>query len=187
VGGNFLGHFALTAQVFPTIRPGGRVVGLGSLSTAIVRLDPGDLLSERRYRAFRAYAFSKHAVHGFALELDRRLRAAGDSRASLLAHPGFAVNELAEARPGVVSNSSWWQRVGGILSAPIAQGKDRGAWPVVRAAIDPWAESGQFYGPSHSLRGVPELVDPVLSSASPAFGAHLWSFAEEHTGGEFLL
>src|SRR5690606_3470389 len=78
VGGNFVGHFALTALVFPVLRD--RVVGLGSLSTKLVRPALDDLLSERRYRPFRAYAFSKHAVHGFAFELDRRLRAAGDRR-----------------------------------------------------------------------------------------------------------
>jgi NAD(P)-dependent dehydrogenase (short-subunit alcohol dehydrogenase family) len=187
VGGNFLGHFALTAQVFEAIRPGGRIIGLGSLSTMMVRLDPVDLLSERRYGAFRAYAFSKHAVHGFAFELDRRLRAAGDPRASLLAHPGYAVNALAEKRPGVVSTASWWQRAGEIVSSPAAQGKDRGAWPVVRAAIDPSAESGEFYGPARMLRGEPIVVAPVASSASPDFGAHLWRFAEHHTGVEFRV
>jgi NAD(P)-dependent dehydrogenase (short-subunit alcohol dehydrogenase family) len=45
VGGNALGHFALTAQLFPALAPGGRVVGLGSMSTRMVRLDPSDLLS----------------------------------------------------------------------------------------------------------------------------------------------
>ncbi|HWH96974.1 MAG TPA: SDR family NAD(P)-dependent oxidoreductase [Pseudolysinimonas sp.] len=185
VGGNFVGHFALTALVFPVLRD--RVVGLGSLSTKMVRLEPDDLMSEKRYRPFRAYAFSKHAVHGFAFELDRRLRAAGDARASLLAHPGYAVNELSEKRPGVVSNSHGWQRLGGYLSAPAGQGKDHGAWPVVRAAIDPDAESGEFYGPRDllGLRGIPVVQAPVTSSASPEFGAHLWTLAEQWSGVPF--
>ena len=187
VGGNFVGHFALTALLFPVLRD--RVVGLGSLSTAMTRLDPDDLMSEKKYRPFRAYAFSKHAVHGFAFELDRRLRAAGDSRASLLAHPGYAVNELSEKRPEVISNSRGWQRLGGLLSAPFAQGKDHGAWPVVRAAIDPGAESGEFYGPSAmmGMRGLPAVLAPVTSSASPEFGAKLWTLAEEWSGIAFRL
>ncbi|MEO8529458.1 MAG: SDR family NAD(P)-dependent oxidoreductase, partial [Pseudolysinimonas sp.] len=114
VGGNFVGHFALTALVFPVLRE--RVVGLGSMATAMTRLDADDLMSEKKYRPFRAYGFSKHAVHGFAFELDRRLRAAGDARKSLLAHPGYAVNELSEKRPDVITNSSWWQRLGGFAS-----------------------------------------------------------------------
>lgn len=187
VGGNFVGHFALTALLFPVLRD--RVVGLGSLSTMMVRLDPSDLMSERKYSPFRAYAFSKHAVHGFAFELDRRLRAAGDPRKSVLAHPGYAVNELSEKRPDVISNSRGWQRLGGLLSAPFAQGKDRGAWPVVRAAIDPAAESGEFYGPASmfGMRGAPVVQAPVASSASPEFGARLWELAEEWSGVRFTL
>lgn len=187
VGGNFVGHFALTALVFPVLRD--RVVGLGSMATQMVRLDAGDLMSQRSYRPFRAYAFSKHAVHGFAFELDRRLRAAGDARLSLLAHPGYAVNELSEKRPEVISNSHGWQRLGGLLSAPFAQGKDHGAWPVVRAAVDPEAQSGEFYGPGSMLgmRGTPVVQAPVASSASPEFGAKLWALAEEWSGVTFAV
>lgn len=187
VGGNFVGHFALTALAWPVIRD--RVVGLGSLSTAMVRLDPDDLMSTRRYGAFRAYAFSKHAVHGFALELDRRLRAAGDPRKSVLAHPGYAITELAEKRPGLVRDAAWPRRVAARLSAIAAQGKDHGAWPVVRAAIDPAAESGEFYGPAAmaGMRGLPVIQAPVTSSASPEFGAHLWALAEEWSGVAFPI
>ncbi len=187
VGGNFVGHFALTALVFPVLRD--RVVGLGSLSTKMVRLEPDDLMSEKKYRPFRAYAFSKHTVHGFAFELDRRLRAAGDARKSLLAHPGYAVNELSEKRPDVITESKGWQRLGGYLSAPVGQGKDHGAWPVVRAAIDPDAESGEFYGPRDLLgmRGEPVVQAPVTSSASAEFGAHLWTLAEEWSGLRFEI
>ncbi len=187
VGGNFVGHFALTALVFPVLRD--RVVGLGSFATRMTPLEPDDLMSEKRYRPFRAYAFSKHAVHGFAFELDRRLRAAGDARRSLLAHPGYAVNELSEKRPGVISNSHGWQRLSGYLSAPAGQGKDHGAWPVVRAAIDPDAESGDFYGPRDllGLRGTPVVHAPVASSASPEFGAKLWTLAEQWSGVPFSV
>lgn len=183
VGVNALGHFALTAQVFDVIRPGGRVVGLGSLSTLMVRLDADDLLSERVYRPFRAYAFSKHAVHGFAAELDRRLRAAGDDRMSLLAHPGYAIDSLAAPRPALAG--SRLRRALAPLASPFAQGKDTGAWPIVRAAVDPSAASGEFYGPSRRLTGPPVLAAPVASSWDPGFGARLWSLAEERTGVRF--
>ena len=186
VGSNFFGHFALTAQLWPALTPTGRVVGLGSMATRLVRLDPSDLLSDRSYRPFRAYAFSKHAVHGFAFELDRRIRAAGLARLSLLAHPGFSVDGLSERRPGI-NDISRGERLRDGLLALAAQGKHQGAWPTVRAALDPDAESGQFYGPSRNMSGPPVAIGPVASSATPEFGAHLWALAEERTGVTFAV
>lgn len=185
VGGNFLGHFALTALLFPALAGGGRVVGLGSDSTRMVRLDAGDLWSERRYQPFRAYAFSKHAVQGFQLELARRLAAAADSRESLLAHPGWATNGYAEKRPGITDRDPLGGRIFESATGWIGQGKDRGAWPVVRAAADPDAVNGMYFGPSRQLAGVPVPTRPVASSADPAFGAALWADAEAKSGIRF--
>ena len=187
-GGNFFGHFALTARLFDALTPQGRVVGLGSQSTRMMPLARTDLLSTRWYQGFRAYAFSKHLVHGFAYELDRRLRAAGSERRSLLAHPGFAVSGLAPRRDGV-SEQTRARRVAEIaLFSAVGQGKDRGAWPTVRAATDPDAAGGTFYGPKFAtLRGRPAPLAPVASSASPAFGAQLWDLAEELTGVQFTV
>ena len=150
---------------------------MGSDSTRMVRLDAGDLYSERRYAPFRAYAFSKHALHGFGFELDRRLRAVGDGRASLLAHPGYATSAYASKRPGITGREPGVLRFGEAATGWVGQGKDHGAWPMVRALTDPDAESGQFYGPSRLLAGPPVLTTPVRSSASPAFGARLWDDA----------
>ncbi len=186
VGANALGHFALTAQLWPALTPSARIVGLGSMSTRMVRLAPDDLFSERRYRPFRAYGLSKHAVHAFAFELDRRIRAAGSSRESLLAHPGFAVDGLSERRPGI-NDVSRMGRARDTLLSLAAQGKQQGAWPSVRAALDPDAQSGQFFGPNRTLTGEPIVMAPVLSSASPEFGARFWAIAEEATGLTFVV
>jgi hypothetical protein len=151
-----------------------------------VRLDPDDVLSERRYAPFRAYAFSKHLVQGFGIELDRRLRAAGSERLSLLAHPGFAVSGLAPLRTGISEQSRARRTLEIVLFSAVGQGKDAGAWPSVRAATDPDAVGGTFYGPSFAtLRGLPAPLAPVASSAAPEFGARLWSLAEELTGVSF--
>ena len=191
VGSNAFGHFALTARLWPALSPTARVVGLGSMSTRMTKLDPSDLLSERRYSPFRAYAFSKHAVHGFIFELDRRIRAAGAlpisaGREALLAHPGFSVDGISERRPGI-NDLPPLTRVRDAVLSIAGQGKDQGAWPTVRAALDPDAESGQFYGPSRTLTGPPIVMAPVVSSATPEFGAHLWALAEERTGVTFAV
>ena len=183
VGSNAFGPYALTALAFPALRPTARVVSLGSMATRIVKLDPTNLQHETgRYNFFRAYAYSKHAMHAFALELQRKLAAAGSPIESLLAHPGSAVDLLSEKRPGI--NDGRVKPLD-IASAIISQGKDRGAWPVVRAAIDPDARGGEFYGPKRSVAGVPVLLEPVASSASEEFGEQFWRDAEVATGIRF--
>ena len=78
VGANAFGPFALTALTFPALGAGARIVSLGSMATRIVKLDAENLQSEHgKYSFFRAYGQSKHAMHAFALELQRRLDAAG--------------------------------------------------------------------------------------------------------------
>jgi NAD(P)-dependent dehydrogenase (short-subunit alcohol dehydrogenase family) len=186
VGANAIGHYALTAQVWPALAPIGRVVGLGSMATRMTRLNSDDLMSERRYSAFRAYAFSKHAVHGFIFELDRRIRAAGSTREALLAHPGFSVDGLSERRPGI-NDVTPLLRVRDTLLSVVGQGKQQGAWPTVRAALDPDAASGTFFGPQRTLTGAPIAMAPVESSSSPEFGARFWALAELSTGVEFAV
>jgi NAD(P)-dependent dehydrogenase (short-subunit alcohol dehydrogenase family) len=148
-----------------------------------VRLDPDDLQSEHgRFNFFRAYGLSKHAMHAFAFELQRRLDAAGSGVESILAHPGSAVDLLSDKRAGINDGPV---KPLDVLSAIISQGKDRGAWPIVRATIDPAAKGGEFYGPRRSVSGRPVLLQPVAASASPEFGAQFWRAAELATGIPF--
>jgi len=186
LAGNYIGHFALTAAAWPILArtPESRLVGLGSLATEIVPLDPDDLLSERRFGFFRAYAFSKHAIHGFVLELDRRARAAGAGVSGILAHPGYAIDGLSPLRSGVVERSAA-ERAYGASLALAAQGKNRGAAPTVRALLDPTVVGGEFVGPEFLTRGRPVLQEPVASSASPEFGSYLWQQSELWTGVRF--
>jgi NAD(P)-dependent dehydrogenase (short-subunit alcohol dehydrogenase family) len=188
VGSNAFGPYALTALVLPALHPGARVVSLGSMATRIVKLDPANLQSEHgKYNFFRAYGYSKHGNHAFALELQRRLTAAGSTVESMLAHPGFALDGLSSRRPGINDGASAIQHFGEVVAGIMAQGKDRGAWPVVRAAIDPSARGGEFFGPKRSVAGQPVLVEPIASSASPDFGAEFWRQAEAATGIPFSI
>jgi NAD(P)-dependent dehydrogenase (short-subunit alcohol dehydrogenase family) len=168
MGTNAFGPFALTALVAPSLADDGRVVWLGSLSTRMVRADD-DLQSTASYAPFRAYGRSKHAMHAIGFELARRWTAAGSSRRSLVAHPGYAVDR----RP----------------VPPVSQLKERGAWPAVRAALDPDAASGSFWGPGGllALTGRPALGVPVAASAEPAYGERVWAEAERATGVAFRI
>ena len=198
---NHLGHFALTALALPALERGddARVIGLGSIVTRLLPLRR-DLQSEHGFWFFGAYATSKHAVHGFVFELDRRLRAAGSSVSALLAHPGFSLDGLSAPRAGITrpSAASSGPRLGRAEGAEmsarveaalawVAQGKNRGAAPTVRALLDPSLAGGDFIGPNGVLRGRPRRARAVAASASPAFGARLWADSERWTHTPFPL
>ena len=80
-------------------REDARVVTLSSNAHKTVRRIAFDNLNgERRYFRWNAYGQSKLANLLFALELDRRLRAAGSTVKSLAAHPGLRGHEPPERR-----------------------------------------------------------------------------------------
>jgi NAD(P)-dependent dehydrogenase (short-subunit alcohol dehydrogenase family) len=190
VGTNHLGHFALTAQAMPVLSatPGSRVVPIGSIMTKMVTFDFDDLQSERSYAQQKAYAQSKHAVQMFGFELDRRVRAAGADIRSIVTHPGLGLDGASPRRDGVNAPSTL-TRVSARLLFPIAQGKHRSAWAAVRAAVDPDAVGGQYYGPAHGLVhggiGKPVLVQPPTVNRDPQPAARLRTLSQELTGVDF--
>lgn len=185
-GTNHLGHFLLTALLYPTLAatPGARVVTMGSGATRLTKPHLTDLQSSRSFASFAAYGQSKHATQSFGFELDRRLRAARGSVTALVAHPGSGIDGLSPERDGVTNPSA-----GGRLFARvfpfIGGGKDRAAWSAVRAATDPDAAGGQYWGPRGGFSGPPVLQKPVASSSNAAFGAALWTASEKLVGQKF--
>ncbi len=190
IGTNFLGHFALIGRMMPALaaHPGTRVVHLGSISHEFFRLDLDDLQSARRFREFRSYGRSKLAVMTYAFELDRRLRLAGSGVASIVAHPGFSVDELAPERD-ILPRPKRGNSITRTAYRTIGQGKDAGAWPIVAAAVDPEAESGQYWGPDgwRQLKGAPAVVGAKAYARDPAIARRLWAEAERLTGVEHGL
>jgi len=99
-GGNYLGHFALIARLFPLLRDGARVVTVGSIMHRWSPLNLDDLQGEHGFRAAKQYGRSKTAMMSFALELDRRCRAAGRSVLGLTAHPVLRRTRSPHPAPG---------------------------------------------------------------------------------------
>jgi NAD(P)-dependent dehydrogenase (short-subunit alcohol dehydrogenase family) len=196
IGTNFLGHFALigrmlpalVAEPTPTPTPT-RIVHLGSISHEFFRLDLDDLQSSTgRFREFRTYGRSKLAVMTYGFELDRRLRLAGATAASLVAHPGYSIDELAPRRDILPTPKSAPAALRAV-SRVIAQGKDAGAWPIVAAATDSGAAGGQYWGPAgwRQLRGRPAVVGAKPYARDPAIARRLWAAAEHLTGVTYDL
>jgi NAD(P)-dependent dehydrogenase (short-subunit alcohol dehydrogenase family) len=180
---NHLGHFALTGLVLDRLlaTPGSRIVTVSSRGHHDGVLNFDDLQSEHRYRPTRAYWQSKLANLLFTYELERRLRAAGAATAALAAHPGVVLT-------GLWQTSTKLER---ILISPrlrllnfwIAQSAAMGALPTLRAAADPAASGGEYYGP----RGRHDTGDPVRVESSArshdvAAQRELWAVSEQLTG-----
>ncbi|MFK0046153.1 SDR family NAD(P)-dependent oxidoreductase [Streptomyces sp. NPDC090741] len=183
-GTNHLGHFALTRWLMPLLSaaPAARVVTTGSFAAKSERLDLGDLQSRKDYQPKRTYGRSKLAQMCFGVELDRRLRATGSTVTSVVVHPGGALDSLTPSRPPVHVRTTG-ARLSAAPAALLVQGKHAGAWPAVRAVLDPAVRGGQLWGPRvFGLRGEPrhEPIWNHLADASVA--GRLWEASCDLTG-----
>jgi len=185
-GTNHLGHFALTGILLPNLLQveGSRVVVVASIAHNLrAKIDFADLQWERRkYDRVAAYGQSKLANLMFAYDLQRRLaasaKATGTTTMAVAAHPGVAATELTRHLPGANLPGVNW------LSGRLLNSAEMGALPTLRAATDPAARGGTYYGPDgfRELRGYPKLVDSSAQSKDVAVQERLWSVSEELTG-----
>lgn len=183
-GTNHLGHFALTTWLMPLLSaaPAGRIVTMGSFAAKTERLDLDDPQSRQDYRPKRTYGRSKLAQMSFGLELDRRLRATGSTVASVVVHPGGALDSLTPSRPPVHIRTLG-PRLRAAPAGVLLQGKDAGAWSAVRAVLDPDVRGGQLWGPSaFGLRGRPRPEPVWARLADTAVAARLWDMSRALTG-----
>ncbi|MET0135011.1 MAG: oxidoreductase [Kibdelosporangium sp.] len=178
---NHLGHFALTGLLFDRLKasPAARVVTVSSglHKRGFIHFD--DLNGERKYSPTAFYAQSKYANVLFALELDRRLRAAGVPMLSVLAHPGYAATNLQASGPTGIAKLL--MKLGNRL---MAQDVSMGALPQLYAATATEVQSGQFFGPDGrgESKGHPTVVQPIESAKDPETARRLWDVSEELTG-----
>ena len=178
-GTNHLGHFALTARLLPLLEkaPGSRVVVVSSTMQNIGKIDFDDLNWERRsYSAWLAYGQSKLANMLFALELQRRLAAAGSKVQVTAAHPGWTATDL--------QRTSALVRV---LNPLFAMKPADGALPTLRAATDPQAPPASYWGPSHfmEMNGPPAPARVSPRARDEAVAAKLFDVSEALTGVSF--
>ncbi len=177
-GTNHLGHFALTGQLLDNILPveGSRVVTISSVGHKILaRIHFEDPHLERKYNRVEAYGQSKLANLLFTYELQRRLKAKGTTTVALAAHPGFSDTELMRYLPGFIPDILW---------KTFTQPADMGALPTLRAATDPGAQGGQYFGPDGigEVKGHPKVVQSSAQSHNEDIQRRLWTMSEELTG-----
>jgi len=182
-GVNHLGHFALTGLLLGALdaAPVARVVNVSSTGHKMGRINFDDLDANDGYHRWLRYGQSKVANLLFTYELQRRLAARGSATIALACHPGGASTELARDA-GLLMK----------LLQPVAdlvmQSAAMGALPTLRAATDPDACGGQYYGPDGltGVRGHPTTVHSSAYSHRADVAAQLWAVSEDLTGVSFL-
>ena len=168
-GVNHLAHFLLTNLLLESLKASApaRVVVTSSSAHALGHIEFDDLMSERRYRALKAYSQSKLANALFTFELSRRLQGTGVSANCF--HPG-------------VTRSNFVRNMGGVASvmAPIVgafmQSSEKGARTQIYLASSLEVEglTGKYF--------VRSRLEPSSKESNDIESAkRLWETSEELT------
>ncbi len=178
-GVNFLGHYALTGHLYPLLNatPGSRIVTVSSMAYLRGTIDFDNLRSEHSYDAFRAYCQSKLANVLFAVELQRRIGAAGDQVISVAAQPGANKTDLSRFMTQTEYNAAI-ERIGELMDPW------QGALPSLYAAVADDVKGGDFYSPDEpgGYRGYPAKLAIAPHALDETVAKRLWEWAEEVTG-----
>lgn len=181
MGVNHLGHFALTAHLLPLLRqtPNSRLVNTASLAHKAGKINFADLNWEKRkYIPSRAYCDSKLANLYFTYELVRKLQSMPNAPKICAAHPGWTKTEL--------------MRYSGIAdfgTRLLAQSAEMGALPIVRAAVDPTAQTGDYFGPAKLFEvfGHPVRVSSTKRAQDQDAAQKLWALSEKMTKVQYPI
>lgn len=184
---NHLGHFQLTARIWPSLIQAGnaRVISVSSTGIRFGGVDFEDPNFERQeYNKWKAYGQSKSANSLFAVELDRLGNAYGVRAFSV--HPGRILTDL-------VRYMSYEEKsaAGGEFKTT-----EQGAATSVWCATSPQLEGkGGVYCmdadiaeviTAEALQGIGQVMSGVLPWAiDPGFAERLWLLSEEMTGVKF--
>jgi NAD(P)-dependent dehydrogenase (short-subunit alcohol dehydrogenase family) len=182
---NYLGPFQLTRLVLEQITavPRSRIVTVSSSSHRFVNLDFDDLHGRHGYHPLRAYARSKLAVLLTTYALQHSLQAMGAPTLAVAAHPGNCRTAFGDELHPLIRTaaSPRLNRLG--LFQPAVMG----ALAVLRAAVDPTARGGDYYGPAGlaQFTGHPERLRSSARSHDQPTQQRLWDEAERLTGSRY--
>jgi NAD(P)-dependent dehydrogenase (short-subunit alcohol dehydrogenase family) len=182
-GVNHLGHWLFTAGLLKPLlaADAARLVTVTSTAHHTGRVvDPDNTNMEGNYAPWGAYGRAKLANLHFALGLQREFEKRGLKAQSLAAHPGLSHTNLqvhtVEQGGGGRSAGLWkW------MAKHTGMSSAKGALPQLRAAADPTAKGGEFYGPRWATNGVP-IRKPILRRDVDEGIAKLWLVSERETG-----
>ena len=194
---NHLGHFALTALLWPAIVKSetSRIVNVSSSAHKFGKLVSADVsevnLPQVKYRAWSVYGNSKLANLLFTFELNKKLKAAGLTQTVTSAHPGFSNTNL---QAGVMRGREGFFKTLGVTLANfgnsiMAQSAEMGALPQIYAAVNQELTNGEYIGPDGPMeaRGYPKIVASSANAQNPQVAENLWLTSENLTGISFNI
>ena len=178
---NHFGHFVFTHELLPLLESSeqGRIVVISSLVTnmkaAAIYFD--DINFNKSYDPMKAYAQSKLANLMFILDLANLLKERQSKILVVGAHPGYTATNL-QRHMGLL---------GTVMNALMAQSINMGILPSLRAATDPNASSGDYFGPNKlaGYRGYPELAKMTDLAHDADNRSKLWQLTELCTETRF--
>ena len=189
-GVNHLGHFALSARLWPLLSAttGARLVQVSSLAHLMGKIHFEDIHWEGKYNKWGAYGMSKLANLLFIHELTKRLSGGQVQVIAAAAHPGYANTEL-QAKGAKMKGSRLGADTFNLANRLVAQSPEMGALPSLFAATDPHVAPGDYYGPGGFMRltGWPAPDKPSSSRVNSEVARQLWELSEKLTGVDFVV
>jgi len=181
---NYLGHFMLTAELFPLLKtsPDARVVTISSIANRPSRFDLGDATAKRGYSASTSYALSKLCCLMFAIELAARSEERGWGVKAYGVHPGLGKTQLFNRSHGFTMRLL--QGIFFILPF-IRQSAKNAALPALYAATSAQAASGRYYGPLFNFVGPPRRALMPMRAKNKELRKELWDLSVSLTGSDF--
>lgn len=144
---NYLSHFLLTLELLPLLRASApvRVVNVASVGQRPIDFD--DVMLERRYDGYGAYAQSKLAQVMFTFELADRLEAAGEA--------GITVNAL---HPATLMDTKMVRGSFGRSMSTVDEGADATERLVIAPDLD--RVSGRYFEGTEESAAEGQAYDP---------------------------
>ncbi len=188
---NHLGHFQLTARLWPALKAGGgaRVVSLSSIGHRISPPDLDDPNFERtEYNKWVAYGRAKSANALFAIGLDKRGQKHGVR--AFAVHPGGIMTDLQRYMPEEEKRAMGWIDEHGKINERFktpSQGAATSVWCATNAQLD---GKGGVYCEDCDIAVAVPADDKGFSGVRPwaidqALADKLWALSERMTGVSF--
>jgi NAD(P)-dependent dehydrogenase (short-subunit alcohol dehydrogenase family) len=189
---NHLGHFLLTARLWPLLKaagPGARVVVLSSIGHRIAGIDFDDIGFDRRdYNKWTAYGQAKTANALFAIHLDALGQPHGIR--AFAVHPGGIVTPLQRHLTMEEQVAMGWIDAEGNVNAAfksVEQGAATSVWCATSPLLD--GKGGVYCEDCDIAARWSEGMDVNTGvrdhAINPAIAARLWTVSEAMTGVAF--